>query len=368
MKNLMYWLLIVSILIIMVACGKGMHNIQESNEYKLITVSCTTAVITNKYSATIRGRQDVDILPQVSGKIVRLCVKEGQRIKRGQVLFVIDPIHYRAELLSAKAAQYSALTQVKAAELDLKSKRELYDKKVVSKYTLTAAVNAVESARAGYEQASAQRINAANSLSYTIVKSPVNGVVGTLPYKVGTLVNEQLSKPLTTVSDNSQIYVYFSISENELRSLIKRYGSMEKIIKQMPSISLEMSDGTIYSHKGHIETISGIIDFQTGTISVRGVFVNPEHSLLSGGIGNIILNSYKDNAIIIPQEAVFEIQDKAFVYRVIKGKAVLTSVKIQDINDGKHYIVIQGLKATDIIIGSGVNSVKEGMNIRNKVR
>jgi len=364
-RNTIGFMLAALIVVSIMGCGNknGERDMDEASEYELLTVSGSTAVITSEYSATIRGRQDVDIFPQVSGKIVRQCVEEGQRVKYGQTLFVIDQVHYRSELLTATAAEHAALAQVKTAELEEQSKRNLFNKKVVSNYALTEAVNALELARAGYEQSKAQRMNAANNLSYTIVKSPANGVLGNLPYRIGSLVNEQLTKPLTTISDNSQMYVYFSISENELRNLIEKYGPTENIIKRLLKVSLILSDGSIYQYQGHIEAISGIIDPQTGSISVRSVFDNPEHQLLSGGIGNVVLKKYKDNALVVPQTAVFEIQDKYFAYRVIKGRAVLTPIKIQDMNDGKNYLVTVGLKMGDVIIADGANSVKDGMAI-----
>lgn len=340
-------------MLISASCHRSAKETETAMDYKTMIMTASTATLTSRYPATIRGRQDVDIYPQVSGKITHLCVEEGQRVRKGQVLFVIDQEPYRAALLTAQAAERAARAQVAAAELELKGKQNLFDKNVVSDYDLATATTALETSRANLEQAKAQRLNAQHCLGYTTIMSPTDGLVGKLPFRAGTLVSETMTKPLTTISDNREMYVYFSMSENELRALLTRYGGMERLVDSMSAITLELSDGTMYTHAGRIEAVSGVIDPETGAASVRCVFPNPEHLLLSGGIGKVVLGNDLEGVLIVPQTAVFEIQDKAFAYRLAGGKPELTSVVIQDMNDGKNYIILDGLKEGDTIIKQG---------------
>ena len=215
-------------------------------EYAVLTVSTTDREIPTAYSASIRGRQDVNIYPQVSGTISQLPVKEGQSVRKGQTLFVIDQVPYRAALQTAEANVAAAKAAVSTAQLAYESKKELFARNVVSQFDLSTSENTLLSAKAQLAQAEAQRVNAANSLSYTVVKATSDGIVGTLPYRVGALVSPSMPQPLTTVSDNSQMYVYFSMNENQLLALTRQYGSTEATLAQMPDVQLQLSDGSLY--------------------------------------------------------------------------------------------------------------------------
>lgn len=334
---------------------------------EVITVSAGPVEINESYSAAIRGKQDIEIYPQVSGKITELCVTEGQRVRKGEVMFVIDQVPYRAALRTAIANVHAAEAQVETARLDYTSKQQLFAEQVVSEYDLSTARNALAVAEASLEQARAQETDARNNLSYTEVKSPSDGVVGTLPYRVGALVSASLPQPLTTVSDNSSMYVYFSMTENQLRALLREYGSPDSLIRKMPSISLQLNDGTLYGGKGHIESISGIINTQTGTVSVRSVFPNEDRLLLSGGIGNVIIPHHDDAAIVIPQTATTELQDKILAYKVAEDNTVSSvEIKVEKLNDGKRYIVRSGLAVGDIIVTEGVGTLRDGVQITLK--
>lgn len=348
----------------LVSCG----NVEQSGEqaYPVMTVSTDSVTIEESYSASIQGRQDIEIYPQVSGTIHRVCVKEGQRVHKNELLFVIDQVPYIAALRTATANVRAAAAQVETARLDYDSKQELFRENVVSEYDLSTARNALAVAEAGLEQAKAQETDARNNLSYTEVKSPSDGVVGTLPYRIGALVNPSMTSPLTTVSDNKEMYVYFSMTENQLRSLLRQYGSPEEVISRMPTIRLRLNDGTLYENEGRIETISGVINRQTGTVSVRGVFPNEKSLLISGGIGNVVIPRTEKEAVVIPQAATYELQDKLFVYKVSDGKAVATQLTVERIHDGKEYIVRDGLRAGDVIVSEGVGLVQDGMEITVK--
>ena len=318
------------------------------------------------YSASIRGRQDIDIYPQVSGFLTKLCVEEGQAVRKGQVLFIIDQVPYRAALQTAEANVEAARASVATAQLTYDSKKELFAQNVISEFDLQTSYNNLLTTKAQLAQTEAQRVSAANNLSYTEVKSPADGVVGTLPYRVGALVSASLPQPLTTVSDNSDMYVYFSMTENQLLDMTRRYGSRSKALEEMPAIELILNDKSTYPSQGKIETISGVIDTSTGTVSLRAVFPNKEGLLQSGGAGNVVVPVQKRNCIVVPQAATYEVQDKVFVFKVVDGKAQSAPVEVTRVNGGKEYIVDKGLNVGDVIVAEGVGLLREGTPIQAK--
>ena len=333
-------------------------------EYAVMTIATTDREIPSNYSATIRGRQDIAIYPQVSGTISELRVTEGQSVSKGQTLFIIDQVPYKAALQTAEANVAAAKASVATAQLTYDSKKELFAKSVVSQYDLSTAENTLLTAKAQLAQAEAQRVNAANNLSYTVVKAPANGMVGTLPYRVGALVSASIPQPLTTVSDNSEMYVYFSMTENQLLALTRQYGDMDEALKNMPEVELILNDNSVYQKKGTIESISGVIDRQTGTVVARVVFPNESRLLHSGASGTVVVPSIYKNCIAIPQTATVRMQDKTIVYKVVDGKAVSTLITVAGINDGREYIVLDGLKAGDEIVSEGAGLVREGTQVK----
>lgn len=337
-----------------------------SNEYNVLNVTKTTRKLSSNYSATIRGRQDIDIYPQVSGFITRLCVEEGQAVKKGQLLFVIDQVPYQAALQTALANVEAAQAAFNTAKLTYDSKKVLFEERVVSAFDKQTAENSWLSAKAQLAQMKALELNARNNLSYTEVKSPANGVVGNLPYRVGALVSAGSPRPLTTISDNSDMYVYFSMTENQLLSLTRKYGSKAKALETMPEVELLLNDNSVYPEKGKIETISGVIDRSTGSVSLRAVFPNKEGLLFSGSSGNIVINTDRTDCIVIPQSATFEIQDKTFVYKIIDGKASSSEVNVSRVNGGKEFIVEEGLNKGDLIVAEGVGILREGTPVTPK--
>lgn len=364
MKKSLLGGVILTLMLGMVACNEA-PKVEAVATYDSMKVTITDAVITSKFSASIRGRQDINIMPQVSGTISKVCVTEGEIVKNGQTLFVIDQVPYKAALTTAEANVKAAEASVATAELTLESKRELFARNVISQYDLSMAENQLLSAEAALAQAEAQRINAANSLSYTVVKAPANGIVGTIPFRVGALVGPTMPQPLTTVSDNSEMYVYFSMNETLLLSLTRQYGSIDKALEALPKPELMLSDGSIYEHIGSIESISGVIDQTTGSISLRAVFPNPGRLLHSGSTGNVVLRYLQKDCIIIPCIATYEVQDKTFVYKPIDGKAVSQMVDVVNY-DGVNYIVKGGLEAGDVIITEGVAMLREGAPVELK--
>lgn len=360
------WLRLIGI----VGCTVWMASCKQATDagvkpsYAIMEVKAADKELSTSYSATIRGRQDIDIYPQVSGTIEKLCVTEGQTVRRGQLLFVIDQIPYRAALKTAVANVEAARAAMATAELTYNSNKELYAQKVVSEFSLKTAENTYLTAKAQLTQAEAQEVNARNNLSYTEVKSPSDGVVGALPYRVGALVGANLPYPLTTVSDNSDMYVYFSMTENQLLALTRQYGSMDEALKNMPEVELILNDNSVYNKKGVIESISGVIDRQTGTVMARVVFPNESRLLHSGASGTVVVPSIYKDCIAIPQGATVQMQDKVVVYKVVDGKAVSTLITVAGISDGREYVVLSGLQSGDEIISEGAGLMREGTQVK----
>ena len=318
---------------------------QMAQEYAVLTVSTADKEVSNVYSATIRGRQDIEIYAQVSGTISQLNVTEGQVVSQGQTLFIIDQVPYKAALKTAQANVEAAKASVATAKLTYDSKKELMDKNVVSSFDFQTA---------------------ANNLSYTVGKSPSNGVVGVLPYRVGALVGPSSPQPLTTVSDNSEMYVYFSVPENQLLSLTREYGSMQSALAAMPKIKLQLNDGSIYSQEGTIESVSGVIDRSTGSVTLRAVFPNPGRLLHSGASGNVIIPDVREDCIVIPKSITFELQDKIYVYKVVDGLAKSAMIQVAKNNDAQTYIVESGLTPGETLVAEGVGLMREGTPIKAK--
>ena len=355
---------VLGMLLMTTSCSNKKQETAETASYKTMKVAKSDLSLTNSYSASIQGRQDIDILPQVSGKIQKLCVSEGDKVTKGQLLFVIDQVPYRAALNTALANQRQAKAALATAQLTYDNNKELHAQKVVSSYTLQTSQNALLTAKAQVAQADAQVVDARNNLSYTEVRSPANGVVGTLPYRVGSLVSPSMAQPLTSVSDNSEMYVYFSMTEKQLLSFVRQYGSKDAALKNMPAISLQTTDLTTYSHKGRVESISGVIDPQTGSVSLRAKFPNPERLLNSGGSGNVLIPVEKKGCIVIPQAATVQQQDKRIVYKVVNGKATSQLIEVESIDNGTQFIVTNGLKPGDVIISDGAGLVHEGETVK----
>lgn len=347
------------------SCGQKKQQSASTVNFKTTKVEKKDITLSSKYSATIRGRQDIEVYPQVSGTLQKLCVTEGQRVSKGQTLFIIDQVPYQAALNTAEAALKAAKAQEATAQLTYDSHKQLFDQQVVSEYDLQTAQNTLLTAKASVAQAQAQVVNARNSLSYTVVKSPANGVVGTLPYRQGALVGPTIPAALTTVSDNNQMYVYFSISESNFLEMTRKSGSAEKAIAAMPSIQLQLVDGSIYESTGTVESASGVIDRSTGSVQLRAVFSNPSHVLQSGATGNVILPvEYKD-VIAVPATAVVQTQDKHKVYIVDKdGIAHSQLISILPQNNGKEFIVTEGLEVGTEIVAEGASMVKEDQKVK----
>ena len=356
--------LLACCLALLSSCKNGNNGEAKAPEYAVITTQATTAHLTNSYPATIRGKQDVEIRPMVSGFITKLHVDEGSVVKRGQVLFTIDQVQYKAAVETAKAAVETAKAALQTQELTTVNNRELNKKGIVSDYQLSTSENQLAQAKASLAQAQANLTNAVRNLEYTEVTSPSDGVVGQIPYRIGSLVSASMSTPMTTVSDISEMYAYFSMTERQLLTMIREGGSMEEILAKLPKLNLSLIDGTIYPDSGRVETISGVIEPTTGSVSMRAMFPNTHNVLRSNSTGKVIFPNLLTDIILIPQSATTEIQDKKFVFVVQPDNTVKnTEIQVYSLNDGQNYYVTGGLKAGDKVVIEGVQALNDGQAI-----
>ena len=362
-KRFIWSLLLVSF--VLVSCQEKKQE-KEALVYKTMKVERSGQTVKAMYSATMKGKEIVEIRPQVSGLITKILTAEGQKVHKGQTLFIIDQVPYRAALNTAEAALKSARAAEETARLTYDSKKQLRDQQVIGDFELQTAQQALLSAQAQVAQAQAQVTNARNSLGYTVVRSPVSGVAGMIPYHVGALVSSNISEPLISVCDDSEMWVYFSLSEREVTDLALQYGSVEAFIGQMPDVSLLMSNGREYTQRGRVDAVSGIVDAQTGAVSLRAVFPNRDHLLRNGGTGTVVISTIRDNVIVIPQTATFELQNKVFVYAVVEGKTKQTEIEVAPLDDGTTYIVESGLKEGDVIIAEGAGLLKDGVAVNEE--
>ena len=341
--------------------GGGRPNFGD-NEYPVVTVGTSSTQMQTTYPATIKGVQDVQICPKVQGFITQINVKEGQTVGAGQVLFVLDNVTYQAQVRQSQASVNTAQASCNTAKLSYENAQKLFENKVIGDFELQSAANSYESAKAALSLAQAGLASAKEMLSFCYVKSPAAGIVGTLPYKKGALVNT--ASVLTTVSNNSSMEVYFSLTEKDALMMAQADGGQSAAMGAMPSVQLQLADGTIYGHEGKVTKMSGVIDAATGSVQVIALFPNPERVLKSGGSGSIIIPKSNSSAIVIPQSCVSEIQNKKFVYTLGEGNKVkYTEIQVDPQTDGNNYIVTDGLKVGDKYVTNGITKLTDGMEI-----
>ena len=359
-------IIIISCMLAAVSCRQGTQKTDTEAHYPTLAVELSNRTLQTEYSAAISGVQTVEIRPQVSGMITDILIEEGQSVSKGQVLFIIDQTPYKAAYEIAVANVKSAEAALSTAQLVLESNQDLFEQDVVSEFDLMTAKNNLIEAEAKLALCKAEEVSAGNNLSYTEVRSPVNGVASMIPYRVGALVSSSISQPLVTVSDDSRVYAYFSMAENQMLDLIQQYESLDNAMKQMPPVDLIMSNGSLYEHKGKINAISGTISETTGAVSIRAVFPNRQHLLRNGGSGTVVIPVERTGCMVIPQTATYELQDRIFVYKVVDGKASATEIHVSPQNNGTEYIVERGLEVGDVIVAEGAGLLKEGTVIKTK--
>ena len=357
-----FWMkgcLLIAVLAATMGC-KQQPPLEMGKGYPTLSLERTDRTVYATYPVSIKGKQDVKVFPQVTGKISEVRIAEGAEVRRGQTLFVIDRVPYEAALQTALANVAQAEAAEATAQLTADSKAELHREGIVSDFDLQMARNSLAQAKATLAQAKAELTNARNDLSYTEVKSPVDGTAGMSDYRIGALVGPSIQSPLIAVSDNAEMYVYFSLTEAQVLALTRQHGMGRSTLEALPAVELLLSDGSLYAHQGRIDAVSGLVDSQTGAVTLRAVFPNPEKELCSGDVGNIRIPYDRQGCLVIPQEATFELQDKVFVYRVVEGKAKSQEIQVFSLNNGTEYIVESGLDEGDTIIAEGAGLVREG--------
>ena len=340
---------------------------EEVGEYVTMTIAEQDYTVTREFTAKIETEQPAAIRPQIAGRIVKICVNEGARVKKGQPLIVLDQVPYQAAVRSAEAKVNSAKAQLATARQNMEGKEALFNKKVIGDFDMNKARNEQAEAEAALNEARADLEAARNDYSYTVVKSPSDGVISMIQYRLGELVDPSMEKPLTIVSDSRRIHAYTAISEQTLYDLKQYYGcSAEELPSQLPDVTLITYWDKELEQKGHIDAISGEVDEVTGSVYIRASFDNSQGIFRNGSNGVLRMPYHLKDAIVIPQEATFEIQDRYFVSKVVDGVTRTTEIKVFPYNDGQTYAVISGLKPGDVIVAEGGGMVREGTAVKIK--
>ena len=363
-------------ILMMIACNnqkQAADPTQSSSppvqEYPVLTIAPRQTTLFTDYPAAIQGQQNIEIRPKIDGYIETIYVDEGATVKKGQLLFRISAPQYEQEVRTAQADIKIAQADVNAAQMQVNKVRPLVEKGIISKYELESAQYTLEARQAALAQAQARLANARTNLSYTSVTSPVNGVVGTFPYKIGSLVSSNTEQPLTTVSNIGKIYAYFSLNEKQSIKFISntKGATIEERLASLPPVTLLLADGSEFPEKGKVGIASGLINTQTGSVSVRATFPNPGNFIRSGSTGTVRIPGTIDSALMVPQKATYELQGKHFVYVLEStGTVRSTEIKVLESGNGQFYVVQEGLQPRDKIVVDGVASLHDGASIKGK--
>lgn len=367
-KDFSYGAVAVSIGLLLASCGgKSEQKAPVAPELAVVTVGVADTELEIAYPATLHGKNDVEIRPQITGFLTRVHVKEGQQVSRGQTLFTIDQVQLQAAVDAAKAQVAVAEANVNTAQTNANNDKLLLDKNIISASAYQTSVDMLNAAKAQLNAANAQLKSAQKNLSYSVVSAPSAGIVGTIGFKEGALVSPQTL--LTMVSSNSDIEAYFSLNEKEVLALTDGGSrSIDEALSSMPSVTLLLATGETYAHKGRIISISGVLDASTGSATAKASFVNPDGMLRSGNTGKVLIPNEHNDVITIPQKATYEMQDLKFCYVLGDSNKVKSrQIEVAANNDGKNYIVTKGLTAGEVVVTEGVGiTVKDGMVIKPK--
>ena len=349
---------------ILAACGLDMPK-EVQTSYETMTVNKQDITMPMKFSAKMKGQSDVTIMPQVSGQLMKICVTEGQQVRRGQTLFIIDSRNARLELQAAQANLQAALAQERSAKLEYESNKNLFEKNIVSLYMLDNSQNTYRQAQASVSQARAQVSRAQVSLGFCTITSPVTGVVGEIPVRGGDQVTPMTQ--LTILSGNTTMDAEFSVTEAIIEAQVQSgltQSDKAKHIAALPDVTFVMKNGTEYPHKGRITSLTGVVDASTGSLACKASFPNPEGHLFSGVQGTVVLPFSQKDVMVIPLSAVVRLQDKSLVYKV-KADSTATAVTVTTTNtgNGKDVIVTSGLNVGDKVVTVGANNVQEGQKV-----
>jgi membrane fusion protein (multidrug efflux system) len=340
---------------------------QPPAAYQVFTISAQSATLNSDYPATLQGEQNIEIRPKVDGFVDKIYIDEGAVVKKGQLLFRISAPQYQQDVNNYAAAISSAEADVSSAELTVNKTRPLVEGNIISHYELESAENTLKSRRAALAQAKANLATAKVNLGYTAITSPVDGVVGTLPYKTGSLVSSTNTNPLTTISNIGKMYAYFSLNEKQLLDFSRNVkgSTLNQKLANTPQVTLILSDASVYPEKGRIETIAGLINTETGSASFRASFPNPVGLIRSGGSASVRIPQQIKDGILIPQKSAYELQGKHFVYVVDQNNMVKNAeIEIMSLTAGQYYVVTSGLKNGDKVVLDGTTSLKDSTRIK----
>ena len=358
------WVWMLGAAVGLASCGVDMPKETQSS-YETMTVEKSSIELPYKFSARMKGQNDVTVTPQVSGQLVKISVIEGQQVKRGQTLFIIDSRNAQLELEAAEANLQAALAQENSAKLEYESNKNLYEKKIVSSYMLNNSENSYKQAQAAVAQARASVNRAKVNLGFCTITASVSGIIGEIPVRAGDQVSP--ATQLTMLSGNTTMYAEISVTEDIIESMVKegmKAADLEKYISKLPDATFIMKSGTEYPHKGRVASLTGVVNAATGSLTAKVSFPNPDGHLYSGIQGTVVMNFAEQDVIIIPQNAVIRLQDKSQVYKVqADSTATAVEVTTEDTGNGKDFIITSGLNVGDQIVTTGANNVTEGQKV-----
>ena len=363
-KNLMRAVAIATMVSSLMACSIDMPK-ETNSSFETMTVKKSDIELPYKFSAKMKGQNDVTVTPQVSGQLMKICVTEGQQVKKGQTLFIIDSRNAQLELEAAQANLQAALAQENSAKLEYESNKNLFEKKIVSSYMLNNSENSYKQAHASVAQARAAVNRAKVNLGFCTITASVSGVIGEIPVRAGDQVSP--ATQLTMLSGNTTMYAEFSLTESIIEGMVQegiKIDEKEKYLASLPPVTFVMKNGTEYPHKGRIVSMSGVVNASTGSLTLKVSFPNPEGHLYSGIQGTVVIMLGEKDVIVVPQFAVVRLQDKAQVYKV-KPDSTATAIDVTtaDTGNGKDFIITSGLNAGDQIVTTGANNVTEGQKV-----
>jgi len=372
-NKLSKWILLATLILILSSCGSkqtqggGAGTPPPPASYKVLTLQPMSATLNIDYPASIQGLQNIEIRPKVDGFIEKIYVDEGSIVKKGQLLFKINAPQYEQEVRTAGAGIKTAEADVSTAKMQVDKVKPLVEKDIISRYELESAQNTLQSKQAALAQAKAALENARINEGYTTITSPVDGVIGSLPYKLGSLVTSTTAEPLTSVYNTTTVYAYFAMNEKQLLDFSRdsTHSSFQSKLEKIPAVTLLLSDGTVYDHKGKVETVNGLINTATGSANFRAAFVNPKGFLRTGSSATVRIPKVVKNALIIPEDDTYQLQDKRFVFLIDeKNKVKNVAITVMDNTPGQFYIITGGLKPGDRIIAEPATNLQDGTEIK----
>jgi membrane fusion protein, multidrug efflux system len=357
---------------LLASCGNKSKTASssEAKPYGVITIVPRTTVIYSDFPATIQGQQNVEIRPQIDGYMQALYVDEGSVVKKGQLLFRISAPLYEQGIRTAEANIKIAQADLNAAQMEVNKVKPLVEKNIISSYELESAQYTLQSKQAALAQANATLINARTNLSYATIYSPADGVVGLIPFKIGSLVSSSTTQPLTTVSNIQNIYAYFSVNEKQQLDFLTntKGNTLQEKLATLPPVTLLLANGAAFDQKGRIETIGGLVNVPTGSVAFRATFQNPVGLIRSGSSATVQIPQTIDTALLVPPSATWQIQGKLFIYVAAADNTIhSTAIQVNSNTSGHSYVVVQGLKRGDKVVVEGVGNLSEGLTIKPRL-